>query len=56
MRAFRHELRKRQIVGLNASALHPTSSYNNCKAERLFTNEYFGWTLIGSSRTREFTS
>jgi hypothetical protein len=27
------ELRKRQIVGLNASALHPTSSYNNCKAE-----------------------
>jgi hypothetical protein len=27
------ELRKHQIVGLNASALHPTSSYNTCKAE-----------------------
>ncbi len=27
---FQAELRKRQVVGLNA---HPTSSYNNCKAE-----------------------
>jgi hypothetical protein len=26
-------LRKRQLVGLNAFALHPTSSYNNRKAE-----------------------
>jgi hypothetical protein len=46
-----------RLWGLNALALHPMSSQrHNCKAEWWFLNEYFGGTLLGSSRTRGFTS